>query len=114
AVSLPIAAIELVEFACGAKPTDREVGEGPDALEIGRRLLRDRRRPLRSGAAAPVVQLECVDPGDPQVGERQVGRGTMLLEHVSGALELAEGGVRLIELPAAAAEMEPRPRRLEC
>jgi hypothetical protein len=47
-VSLPKAAIELLEFAGGAEPADREVGEGPDALEIGRRLLSDRRGPLGS------------------------------------------------------------------
>ena len=110
---LPVAAVEQVELARGAEEPDRGVRQRPDALEIRTRLLGDRRRPLGRLAAALIVQLERVEPGHADVGERQVGGRTLLLEHVPRALEVAERRIGPVELPAAAAEVKPGPRRIE-
>src|ERR671918_705077 len=105
--SLVIAAVEQCELFVGAEEPQRDMAESPDALEIGRRLLGDRGGALGRDPAALVVELKRVDAGDPQVGEGQIRRRAFLLQHDSGVLEVPEGSVRLVELPAAPAEVDP-------
>ena len=84
--SLLVRAIEQIELAQGAVVAERDVGESPDALELRGGLLGDLDGPLCRDAALHVVELERVDPGDPQVRERQLGRWALLFERLSRAL----------------------------
>ena len=69
--------------------------------------------PLGRDAALLVVELERVDPGDPQVRERELGRRAFVFERRPRELVVPERRLGLVELPAAASEMDSRPRRLE-
>jgi len=105
--------VELRELGGGAEVPERDVRESPDALEVGGGLLGDHSGSLGRFPAAQIVELERVNTGDSKVCERQLPRWTFLLEHALGVLEVVQGGAGLVELPAAAAEVDPRPRGLD-
>jgi hypothetical protein len=111
--SLLVTAIEQDELAGGAEVPQRDNGESPDTLEVGRGPLGDLGGALGRHSAALVVELERVEARDPQVCEREVGRGALLLQRFSGLLQVLQSGVGPVQLPPRAAEVDSRPCRLE-
>ena len=93
---------------------DRATQEAsPDALEVGAGRLRDLDR-LQTRLETPLpVELELVQPREPHVRNRKLGRRACRLEHAS---RLFEFGVCLCGpalLPLAPCEYEAVTRRLE-
>ena len=93
---------------------DRATQEAsPDALEVGAGRLRDLDR-LQTRFETPLlVELELVQPREPHVRNRKLGRRACRLEHAS---RLFEFGVCLCGpalLPLATCEYEAVTRRLE-
>ena len=86
---------------------------GPHALEPGSGRPRDLDRLRRHLEAVVVVELELVEPGQPDVRERELGRRAVLLEDASRVLGLLEGQVGTALLPAAASQHEPGARGFE-
>jgi hypothetical protein len=111
--SLVEALVEQGELPGGPVVSDGDEAERPQALEVGSRLLGDLHGALRCRVALGVVELERVDPCDPKVGKRKLGGGTLSLERLSRALVLLHRVSALVDLPLAAAQVDPSARRLQ-
>src|SRR4029453_11068133 len=101
------------ELTPRAVVSDRDEAEGPEPLEVGRRMLGDVDGAFRCGQALVVLQLKRVDACDADVHQCQIGGRSLVLERCSRMLELLHGGLRLVELPLTTTEVDSSLRCLD-
>src|SRR4029453_6105895 len=101
------------ELTPRAVVSDRDEAEGPEPLEVGRRMLGDVDGAFRCGQALVVLQLKRVDACDADVHQCQIGGRSLVLERCTRMLELLHGGLRLVELPLTTTEVDSSLGRLD-
>ena len=85
----------------------------PHPLEVGAGRLAHLDGAACSLDTQVVVPLKGVYPGDSEIGHCQVRRRPRRLELVSCRFEVPHREIRALKLPVAAAENDPKPRRLD-